>query len=96
MSDMKFTPGPWAVEIGPGRPEDGTVVEVLSKSGECIADVYVAADSHVADADLIAAAPDLYDALEAMLEADDAEDFEAFSVAIVAARAALAKARGKK
>lgn len=53
-------------------------------------------ETAIANAHLIAAAPDLYEALQAMIDvASDRESFEEFAPAFDKARAALAKAEGK-
>lgn len=81
MSDSKFTPGPWGINSG----------------GEVVADInnhlWVMATNRGSDdqanAQLIAAAPDLYEAL-----ADLVHDFEG-EPGFGPARAALAKAEGR-
>jgi len=100
MSAPKFTPGPWHVSLGriagvKGEHEvvttDRAAVGVFSDNKEV----------REANAHLIAAAPDLFAALEKSVRCisalmPGADDFllpEASRVA-VAARAALAKARG--
>lgn len=86
MTDTKFTPGPWRrgqtgnLRIyGPdGMGEhSGVVAEVKSKNGH-----------QTANAHLIAAAPDLYEALEEVIAATGYSNGKA--------RAALAKARGEQ
>ena len=105
-----FTPGPWkAIERHPdiavwGRDEDGDPV------GEHVASIYGdgTVENAEANARLIAAAPDVYEALKAMYAAmpncdgdhimDDKGNFIARAVGIgaaaKAARAAIAKAEG--
>ena len=81
MKDTKFTPGPWGVNTG----------------GEVVCDVndfqWVMAqsrgDDDLANAHLIAAAPELYEALADLVQAFDGEPGWG------PARAALAKARGE-
>ena len=77
----KHTPGPWRVNPGANevRGADWNVI---------VADVGIDADAH-----LIAAAPDLLTALEAMVRSDSWADAD---VKMVNARAAIAKAKGKK
>lgn len=53
MSERKWTPGPWAVRDARG---------IRGANGECVASTYCAAPAE--DAHLIAAAPDLYEALK--------------------------------
>ena len=94
MSETKFTPGPWfvthaATKDGLSRIDDGRT------SLERLHPFYLEAW----DAHLCAAAPDLYAALETFV-LDYAEGWqEAQNIAppdrIIAARAALAKARGE-
>ena len=91
----KFTPGPWvAREVnGMGWPgQRGFAIDFNEDQEQVVEFVYEEADAH-----LIAAAPDLLEALEAVLNAGrgtsgriilDADD-EAV------ARAAIAKARGE-
>jgi len=87
----KYTPGPW-VYVGYDNdtgPDDGSFWEwwsVGDAQGETIAEVKSGED----DAHLIAAAPDLYEALEkALLEWGSNTDWRG------TARKALAKARGE-
>lgn len=91
MSAPKFTPGPWAFEkwfYG------GHGYRIYSARG---AHSIAGTSGHpydFANAQLIAAAPDLYAALETLVGwfADDDYDFQKLDDA----RAALAKARGEK
>jgi hypothetical protein len=78
MSETKFTPGPWV------KYDDDTVLDL---EGETIAEVF----SVEADTDLIAAAPDLYEALEHVLKGSLSLPRFAKDEAI----RALAKARGE-
>jgi hypothetical protein len=82
---MSHTPGPWFVVAPDNHPFQ--IVRPLTQISETIAQVY----ESEADARLIAAAPDLLTALEALI-ADSAPDREG-SPAHIAARAALAKAQ---
>lgn len=85
MTDQpKWTPGPWSRHFKTGTvkgPEGNTVADCRYKNGRN-------------DANLIAAAPEMYEALAALIdEIDDCaqpSDWDAY----VPARAALAKARG--
>ena len=103
MSAEKFTPGPWLAELvgttgSRDNPED--VYEITNGYTR------IAENVHARDANLIAAAPDLYAALEALLIMSDsgpqprkfdealswrANDERARAMAI----AALARARGE-
>ena len=108
MTDQpKWTPGPWALEIRPGSgaaadctiamieqpderaPYRGMIARL--QSAEHINGI--AKDELVANAHLIAAAPDLYAALDGLLGLLDAGSL--YEPQAYAARAALAKARGE-
>ena len=88
MSDTKWTPGPWF-----NTSEDDSVIgEVMDKpldSGVSMV-VSIYGENAKRDARLIAAAPELYEALNAML--NDVGRASSLPSAIKA-RAALAKAR---
>jgi hypothetical protein len=90
----KHTPGPWAVDDNHGRryiepgSSDEPVAEVCKKKG----------GEYLANAHLIAAAPDLLAALEACESAMAScmADFNQYDQAAYdAARAAIARARGE-
>lgn len=83
MMDKKWTPGPWAVKGDRG---------IRGANGECVASTYCAAPAE--DAQLIAAAPELYDALQAMLDYCNAECGSKIYPGHQANQA-LAKARGE-
>lgn len=87
----KHTPGPWHVvpRSGPG----GITAEItFGDVGECIAEgVY-----EMADAVLIAALPDLLEALDAVLEWEPRQKDEQERIAYEKARAAIARATGKE
>jgi hypothetical protein len=59
MSEPKFTPGPWSV--WPGNDDNEKVTD--DKLGRHLAYIVRGAPEHIANARLIAAAPDLYSAL---------------------------------
>jgi hypothetical protein len=94
MSEIKHTPGPWkwcgrGLEQDGGERLDVIYTEVICGSfcyGSCVG-------MTVSDADklLIAAAPDLYEALQEIIETEWIGGKGGF----VKARAALAKARGE-
>jgi len=93
----KHTPGPWSVwkkSLDPAGREDWAI---LSSENRIIAEAFwkVETDEYMpaeANARLIAAAPELLEALEAMAEwHEDSADDEPL---IIATRAAIAKARG--
>jgi hypothetical protein len=91
MSDTKFTKGPWHVV-------NGSMVRSLKDS---IAKIWMMRKGEgKANAHLIAAAPELYDALKGMTDRyapsyHDCIDDGLPECEICAARAALAKARGE-
>ena len=98
MSETKWTPGPWSVA--------GTcTVYAVSEDGVNIFDAQVqpgyAGDRRTpvneitANAQLIAAAPELYEALEKMVEDDFKSGAPDHYQRTASARAALAKARGE-
>ena len=111
MSETRFTPGPWRFLEGKDYDEGANVGRPLTVCGgnnDDLANVYSADDSTVsvsraeavANAHLIAAAPDLYEALELLLatpeiaDADPRDKDEETQIAERKARAALRKARG--
>jgi hypothetical protein len=85
MNETKFTPGPWKI----GAYESGRMAVDGANDEEVTG--YIDPE----DAYLIAAAPDLYEALETVL-ANAPEPYCAITRAVDAkCRAALAKARGE-
>ena len=99
MSEPKWTPGPWAVET---RDKETWVVAYCGDDDPwfvCNPELYIGpgkTDRAPANAHLIAAAPDLYEAMDGLHswfgEEGDGRDISAL---LIAARAALAKARGE-
>ena len=86
---MSHTPGPWHVESICHQWDVWSGIEIeLGGRGETL---IVECDKE-ADARLIAAAPDLLAACEALMDLHDGRSVRA----IVMARAAIAKARGGK
>ena len=97
MIKPKHTPGPWTVELAEG-------VRVLDANGRRVASVSLLSwklaeprsEAEICmNAQLIAAAPDLYEALEAIQKARFHPDPGEMSEANNMAAAALAKARGE-
>lgn len=92
MSQLKATPGPWVID-------NGDICQRTKHGLRVIATTSPPADGDEdANTHLIAAAPELYEALEAMLRAfDDRQIHPSFKPfpAVEAAEAALAKARGE-
>lgn len=95
-AETKFTPGPWKIH----NKNLNYKIKIRDSTGDTVCVILPAQDDGctLADASLIAAAPELYEALQAMTaafrlyvghEADPAQDeVDAFKLA----RAALAKA----
>ena len=88
---MKHTPGPWVVSCTGG--------EILAQDGELLAQLWDKFEEDFmnfeANARLIAAAPGLLEACEALVEyVDDKQSMEVLA-AVEWARAAIAKARGE-
>lgn len=80
------TPGPWSVGAPTGLVNQISILP-------CIGVVYGAGDEIKANAALIAAAPDMYEALKEVLRVADANGIDAhYSRAVYFVRAALAKA----
>ena len=93
MSDTKFTPGPWRYDRTNGSPTTGEHMIAGAKPGY-LAEVRDCGSGDVrANTHLIAAAPDLYAALDGLLGLLDAGSL--YEPQAYAARAALAKARGQ-
>ncbi len=97
MSDTKFTPGPWRYTKAAPSGDRGIHAEGTGIFAEAYADIRHAGENNAAEAEanarLIAAAPDLYAALDLVLAVDP--DGAGIWDAQNAARAALAKARGE-
>jgi hypothetical protein len=104
MKKTSYTPGPWAVDDpcennkqhGPGGEQ---IFKVVSERGGLIADVsswWVDTDSARKNARLIAAAPEMLDALKNMLvDAYDAPVPSVFKSHRMAAESAIKKALGE-
>ena len=92
MSQPKFTPGPW-------RYASRNVNEIMTTfHGVQIGRSYidVATENEKADAHLVAAAPELYEALDEVFAASCPEVPGSAGSPLEKARAALAKARGEQ
>ena len=100
MSDAKFTPGPWAVDnrasFCVNAERDGAAGGVCSTGGYYASwrDGEELMLENQANAHLIAAAPELYEALERMVADYDIGEMTETPILDVA-NAALAKARGE-
>ena len=102
MSEVKHTPGPWRTRKSESEAPDDFVV-MADKTGESICDCtagnpYMSEEEALANARLIATAPEMLLALKEIIEelplgAD--EPFNARFWKINAASAAIAKAEGK-
>jgi hypothetical protein len=83
----QHTPGPWRIGDAGftvfGPPKPGALPETIAPV------------KNRANARLISAAPDLLEALEALLDRDPAPPLEKIGAVYVNARAAIAKARGE-
>lgn len=96
MAETKHSPGPWYVRIG------GNFISVL-RDDIPLAEIniwypFTVTDQHKADANLIAAAPDLLAAcilLKAALNSQISEPDELEQEILDAARAAILKAKGE-
>ena len=90
MSESKFTPGPW---------EDRKDLSILSiRRRTANANVFnkrISWQEKKANARLIAAAPDMYEAILSVLHADACGFAGMMDSALTKARAAIAKADGK-
>lgn len=97
------TPGPWFVAVYSSGEFKGHAVDVYADEGDdgetevCIIPQWIGAvDEQDANARLIAAAPDLLDALKGLFLDDAAKHPDAFPEAFAAARDAIARAEGSE
>ena len=91
------TPGPWATRKSDTARPESRRVDIVSTIGE-FSPAFIAGDALPADAHLIAAAPELFDALLFLLAdyvAIGGEKLTGSSVPAELARAAIAKATGE-
>ncbi len=91
MSETKWTKGPWLVNLSHIYSPDKQIIALVHNPGSKESDYPL-----VANRDLMAAAPELYDALEALYFHDERtpclRDCNAYEKAL----AALKKARGEQ
>lgn len=87
MSETKWTPGPWALEEVMPEDKDWGLCEITASDDSFVATAVIG----VANARLIAAGPDMAEALQLFL--DNCDNSECMYCE--KARAALAKARGQ-
>lgn len=87
------TPGPWLVASGTTTVY--ALNEGFNRFTACVQGVHILSSELEANARLIAAAPDLYEALKAIVELDDGDkpDLWHFEKEFEQARAAIAKAK---
>ena len=98
MSETKFTPGPWTATSYPDSLEASVLAPICGT--EAIGEIAWIGENNFktqaeANAHLIAAAPEMYEALEQCLERLEVIDPARLSNRIANAKAVLAKARGE-
>lgn len=99
MKEFKGTPGPWVASktdrsIGPvSRDDDQSYGMILPVAW---VEFYVEPGCHQANANLIAAAPDLLAALQLIISYHDDGNCELHSEDVALARAAISKALGNE
>jgi hypothetical protein len=89
IMETKHTPGPWTAEEKNGRGMGW-------KAGPAWLGEKAWSEECAANARLIAAAPDLLEALQEIVSAADGEGWSQLDAAFSKARAAIAKATGQK
>lgn len=94
MRDCGWTPGPWAHAVRNNHEIQCSFVGVVI-GGEYMDVGFVNDMADHANAHLIAAAPDMYEALEQALTSMQDGGYQNDHVAIRAGREAMAKARGE-
>lgn len=92
MNEAKHTPGPWSVD-----ESNAIVGEKLDDHPIWLRPVIArfATGVRPADARLMAAAPDLLEALQEILDAADGSGWDQLDATLRTARAAVSKATGK-
>lgn len=91
-SETKWTPGPWSFqEIDPSDKDWGACEIWADPSDEPVSTMVLSVDN----ARLIASAPELYEALDQLLDDMGEDGLSVCRAAKDQARAALAKARGE-
>lgn len=104
MSNENWTPGPW--QRSPSQGSGGSFIEHIDQEyvGHMVAFVHashgmfdapVATERDVANAHLVAAAPELYEALDQAVTSMRDSGYPASNSAVKAAKAALSKTRGE-
>jgi len=96
----KHTPGPWAYSPQKGKPGHCNLAQVWRSDGKCLATLTSTKNEGEATADacLIAAAPDMLEALEKIAAFDDGSVIctAKFDEMAAIARAAIKKSKGEK
>ena len=103
MSEPKFTPGPWFSVAKLSGSENHRGFKICGDDGWALADIQPVDEDGIegrANANLIAAAPELYEALVKLRDyANDSDDYKfgtiLTSLVFDIAEAALAKSRGE-
>lgn len=98
IKKAQHTPGPWTVGVK-NRPECATVYTEIKGVAVSVAycDLSLPWSTNMSNACLVAAAPDLLEALqEIVCTAADCKGWEEVNPSFSKARAAIAKATGKK
>ena len=92
--EKKHTPGPWKAQTHISLDR----MEIRDANGrriaECAMDFPMSAKTHDANASLIAAAPELLEALQEIVAAADGEGWSQLDASFTKARAAISKAIG--
>ena len=95
--ETKHTPGPWFMETwSKFNGEQVTQVSAFSEYGNRTMQAIVNSGNSEANARLIAAAPDLLEALKEIVSAADGDGWNQLDAGLRKARAAIAKATGVK
>lgn len=96
MTERKWTPGPWLVEVDESSQVERYPMIASENYGVVGSEgMYGVIETDYANAHLIAAAPDLYEALESLVRDYDIGEMTD-TPELDAANAALAKARGEQ
>ena len=92
--EKKHTPGPWKTQMHISLDR----MEIRDANGrriaECAMEFPMSAKTHDANASLIAAAPELLEALQEIVAAADGEGWSQLDAGFTKARAAISKAIG--
>ena len=96
MSDTKFTPGPWRVDKNVTETNYLLCCDISDRNRGYVASLAVTNEDALGNAQLISAAPDLFEALKIILEYPygDASPLDD-PLVIERARAAIRKAEGE-